>query len=73
MVGGISYSLSVARGWILPPAIHIGVSIAAQAALIYFMNLSDTKNVLIFSIINVGIGLIMSCVYFFYRVIKSKP
>lgn len=72
MVGGISYSLSVARGWILPPAIHIGVSIVAQAALIYFMNLSDTKNVLIFSIINVGIGLVMSCFYFFYRVLKSN-
>lgn len=70
MVGGIAYNLSVARGWVLPPVLHISVSIIAQAVLIWCMNLSDTKNVLIFSIINVGIGLTMSCCYFFYRVIK---
>ncbi|CAM4121555.1 Membrane protein involved in the export of O-antigen and teichoic acid [Pedobacter westerhofensis] len=72
MVGGITYSLSVARGWILPPAVHISVSILAQALLIYFMDLSDTTNVLMFSIINVGIGLIMSSFYFFYRVLKHN-
>jgi hypothetical protein len=72
MVGGITYSLSVARGWILPPTVHISVSIIAQALLIYFMDLSDTTNVLMFSIINVGIGLIMSSFYFFYRVLKHK-
>lgn len=72
MVGGIVYSLSVSRSWILPPAVNISISIIVQAALIYFMNLSDTRNVLIFSIINAVLGLIMACIYFFYRVIKSK-
>lgn len=72
MVVGIVYSLSVSRGWILPPVINISVSILAQGILICFMNLSDTKNVLIFSIINVGISLTMSGGYFFYRIFKAR-
>jgi O-antigen/teichoic acid export membrane protein len=71
MAGGIVYSLTIARGMIMPPMINISISIIVQVALIYFMNLSDTKSVLVFSIINVSISMLMGCLYFLYRVFKQ--
>lgn len=71
MVLGIVYSLSVARGWIIPAAINIFGSILVQAVLIYFMNLSDTENVLIFSIINAVMSLALSSGYFLFRIFKA--
>lgn len=68
MISGIVYSLSNSRGWIIPPVLHISVSIVAQLILIYFMDLSQLTNVLMFSIFNAGLTLLMFCGYFFYRV-----
>ncbi|WP_158798475.1 polysaccharide biosynthesis protein [Pedobacter sp. L105] len=73
MVVGIIYSLLVSRGWIISPLISITLSILVQVLLITFFDLSNTTNVLIYSIINATFGLCMYFVYFAYRIIKLKP
>ena len=72
MMGGIIYSLCNSRSWIMPPVLHISVSVISQALLIYFMDLSQTRNVLLFSIINGVIGLIVLWTYIMYRMTIIK-
>jgi O-antigen/teichoic acid export membrane protein len=70
MMVGIIYSLSVARGWILSPLISITLSVILQILLIKFFDLSNTRNVLLYSIINGVFGLVMYSIYFMYRIFK---
>jgi len=72
LMAGITNYLSVARGWPLPPILHISVSLSAQIALIYFMDLTKVYNVLVLSIINATVALLLYCGYFFYRGFKAK-
>jgi O-antigen/teichoic acid export membrane protein len=73
MVGGITYSVSVSRGWILPPVLNIGGNIVAQAVLLYFLDLSNTKGVLMFAIINAVIIYVMLLVYYLFKTFSFKP
>jgi O-antigen/teichoic acid export membrane protein len=72
MAAGITYSMSVARGWIVPPILNIGVNILAQVALLSFLDLSKVKNIIIFSISNSGIAYFMILVYFIISVSNRK-
>lgn len=70
MIVGIVYSLSVSRGWILSPVISISLSIIMQVVLISLFDLSSTRNVLIYAILNAVWGITMYSSYFIYRIIK---
>ncbi|MGF7081440.1 polysaccharide biosynthesis protein [Mucilaginibacter sp. UYCu711] len=70
MILGVTYSALVARGWIIRPIIYISINIAVQLVLIIRMNLSDTQNVLVFSIIDYLISYIIVLFYFVYKIIK---
>jgi O-antigen/teichoic acid export membrane protein len=72
MAGGITYSMSVARGWILPPILHIGVNVLSQVVLLYFLDLSKVTNIIMFSIANSGIAYFMILVYFIISVSNRK-
>jgi O-antigen/teichoic acid export membrane protein len=72
LMAGIANYLSVARGWALPPVLHISVSLAIQIALICLMDLSSLTNVLILSIINAAMALILYSAYFFYKGSRAK-
>lgn len=72
MMVGIVYSLGVARGWIISPVISISISILAQVLLISLFDLSNTTNVLWYSVINALLGFVMYGGYFIYRVIKLR-
>jgi O-antigen/teichoic acid export membrane protein len=72
MAGGITYSMSVARGWVLPPAVNIGVNILTQVILLYFLDLSKVKNVIVFSITNSGVAYFILLVYFILKVSSQK-
>jgi O-antigen/teichoic acid export membrane protein len=70
MVMGITYNISVSRGWILPPVILISGNIIVQVILIYLMDLSKTINVLWFSVINNAVAFGMIFIYYIYRASK---
>ncbi|WP_207534028.1 polysaccharide biosynthesis protein [Desertivirga arenae] len=72
MMGGLSYTLTNARGWVLPPALHIMGNIGVQVLLLALMDLSNTKNVLIYSIIVTLTGFVMLFGFFIYKVIVMK-
>lgn len=72
MAGGITYSVSVSRGWILPPVINIGGNILTQVALLFFLDLSTTKGVLIFSIANAVVIHVMLIAYYIFKVFNHK-
>jgi O-antigen/teichoic acid export membrane protein len=73
MAAGLTYSVSVSRGWILPPIINIGGNIVAQLGLLYFLDLSNTKGVLMFAIINAIIIYAMLVAYYIFKVFNYKP
>jgi len=50
--GGLVWGLNTSRAWIVPPMKFIPFSLAVQAVLVYFLNLSTVRGVLIFSIIS---------------------
>jgi O-antigen/teichoic acid export membrane protein len=64
MAGGITYSMSVARGKIIPPALNISINILSQVILIYFLDLSKITNIILFSIANSGIAYLLMIIYF---------
>ena len=72
MLAGVTYSVVVSRGWILKPVINISINILFQLVLIFTLDLSKTRNVLIFSIVDFLVGYIIILVYFLYRVFKLK-
>jgi O-antigen/teichoic acid export membrane protein len=65
-MGGITYSVSLSRGLVLSPYISIGISILTQIVLFYMLDLSNMKNVLVFSIIDYAIAYLMMLFYFIY-------
>ena len=70
MVMGITYNISVSRGWILPPVILISGNVIVQVILLYLMDLSKTQNVLWFSVMNNAVAFLMIFVYYIYRAFK---
>jgi O-antigen/teichoic acid export membrane protein len=72
MLAGVTYSVVVSRGWILKPVINISINILFQLVLIFTLDLSKTRNVLIFSIVDFLVGYIIILVYFLYRIFKLK-
>ena len=66
------FSLSLSRGYVLRPIINIGVHLFFQVVLIATLNLSTTKNVLLFSTLDFSIITIMFTVNFFYYTFKVK-
>jgi O-antigen/teichoic acid export membrane protein len=71
MVGGLTFSLSVARGLILPPVVNILGNILTQLALILILDLSTTKAVLTFSIVNATVAYIMLFSYFVFKILRT--
>jgi len=67
MLSGITYSLSVSRGFILPPIVHIGVNLITQIVLIYILDLSSIQNILLFTIVSSLIAYVMTLTYFILR------
>lgn len=72
LIAGIANYLSVARGWAVPPALHISVSLITQVVLISFMDLSSLQGVLILSIINAAVALFLYTSYFLYKSSRKK-
>ncbi|MDB5138665.1 MAG: polysaccharide biosynthesis protein [Mucilaginibacter sp.] len=70
MLAGITYSVMVARGWIIRPIINISINIIFQIILLLTMDLSKTKNVLMFSIVDFLLAYIILIIYFIYRLYK---
>jgi hypothetical protein len=68
MMVGFLYAISLARGWVMSPAISIPLSILVQIVLILLLDLSTTTNVLIYAILNSTWGLVMYSAYFFYKI-----
>jgi O-antigen/teichoic acid export membrane protein len=72
LMSGITYSLSVTRGWILSPVANIAINLLTQLALVLILDLSNIKGVILFSIINSIVTFIMLSLYFLYRTRSSK-
>ena len=70
MISGITYSVLIARGWIIKSAIYVPFNLAVQLILVLTMDLSKTTNVLLFSIVDFSIGFLILLIYFFYRILK---
>ncbi|GAA4316652.1 hypothetical protein GCM10023149_13770 [Mucilaginibacter gynuensis] len=73
MILGVTYSAITARGWILKPVLNIAINILFQLILILTMDLSKTKNVLMFSIVDFIVSYIILIIFFFYQVTRIKP
>jgi O-antigen/teichoic acid export membrane protein len=72
MLLNVSYSLLVARGWILKPVLNISINILFQLVLIFTMDLSKTTNVLMFSIIDYIVSYVIVMIFFFYKINSIK-
>jgi O-antigen/teichoic acid export membrane protein len=72
MVLSVTYSLLVARGWILRPWLNIPINILFQLIFVFTMDLSRTTNVLKFSIIDYSVSYIIVVIFFFYQINKIK-
>ena len=72
LVSGVTFSLSVSRGWALPSVLNIVGSLATQVVLIVALDLSKITNVLWFSIINSIVTLVMWSSFFLYKLKKFK-
>lgn len=72
MVLGVTYSLLVARGWILKPSLNIPINILFQLIFVFIMDLSRTTNVLKFSIIDYSVSYIIVIIFFFYQINQIK-
>lgn len=72
LAAGITYAISIARGWILIPAINISVNILTQLTLVYFLDLSSTQNVLLFSIVSAAVSYLMLVAYFIYKCFQKE-
>jgi O-antigen/teichoic acid export membrane protein len=72
MMTGVTYLTIISRGWLLRPVINISINIFFQLLLIFTLDLSKTKNVLIFSIVDFSVAYIILWIFFFYRVYSIK-
>jgi O-antigen/teichoic acid export membrane protein len=72
LAAGITYSISVSRGWILAPLVNIGGNVITQIILLYTLDLSNIKNVLLFSIINSSVAYLMLVIYFVVKCFQQK-
>jgi len=72
LCAGITNSISLSRGWVISPMVSIGISILTQVMLLFILDLSETKNVLIFSIINYLIAYLMLLIYFIGKSTSKK-
>jgi len=68
MLSSVTYFTLVSRGWIIRPVINISINILFQLILVFTMNLSKTKNVLMFSIVDFLVSYIILWIYFIYRI-----
>jgi O-antigen/teichoic acid export membrane protein len=68
MLSSVTYFTMVSRGWIIKPVINISINILFQVILIFTMDVSKTKNVLLFSIVDFLVSYLILWIYFFYRI-----
>lgn len=66
---GIILAISLARSWIINPYINIGLNLVIQIVLFLLLDLSNLKNVLLFSLYN---NLIVLVFVFIYFVVQAK-
>jgi O-antigen/teichoic acid export membrane protein len=72
MVSGVTYAVLVARGWVIKSAIYVPINLTFQLILILTMNLSKTRNVLLFSIADFSMGFFILIIYFIYCILKMR-
>lgn len=72
LISGITFGLSTSRGLILPPVVNIFGNILIQLTLITILDLSTTKGVLTFSIVNSTSAFCMLLIYYIFRVSQIK-
>jgi O-antigen/teichoic acid export membrane protein len=71
MMAGITYTLSLSRGWVLHPSISITCNILTQLTLLYIFDLSKIQNVLWFSVITNIVAYVMLFIYYVYRTLNN--
>lgn len=70
LITGTIYSLSISRSFNISPILNIGVHLLSQITLVMLMNLSSTRGVLMFSILDYTVIIILFLANFFYHLKK---
>jgi O-antigen/teichoic acid export membrane protein len=70
MMMGVTYAISLSRGWVLHPVVLITGNVLTQLILLYTLNLSKIQNVLWFSVINNSVAFLMLFCYYLFKVYK---
>jgi O-antigen/teichoic acid export membrane protein len=72
MIVSVTYFTIISRGWVLRPIINISINIFFQLVLVFTLDLSNTKSVLMFSIVDYFVAYIILWVFFLYRIYRIK-
>lgn len=67
LLGSVAYSLSLARGWVMKPALSIPLALAPQIILAPFTDFSSAHSVLIYGMACTMVGTIMLISHAIYR------
>lgn len=70
LMAGNTYSLSVARGWVLPPVINITLSVLIQITLILYLDLSSLMGVLKYGFLVQCSAFLVQLIYFLHCTTK---
>lgn len=68
---GVTYTISLARGWVLHPTILIAGNVLTQVILLYALDLSKVANILWFSVINNFAAFAMLFIYFIVKTFST--
>jgi O-antigen/teichoic acid export membrane protein len=73
LLGGLLFSLSASRGWILNPFILIGSNILTVVGGSFLLNISTLRGVLYFNIVIGIVPFVLFMFYILYRIMTIKP
>jgi O-antigen/teichoic acid export membrane protein len=72
LIAGVTYTLTISRGWTINPVIYIGSNISLIVLGIFYVNVSTLQGILLFNIYIAACQVVMNTTYSFIRIISLK-
>ncbi len=72
LIAGVTYTLTISRGWTINPVLYIGSNIALIVLGILCLDVSTLRGILYFNIYIAGCQVAMNTIYSFIRLISLK-
>lgn len=72
LIAGVAYSLFTARGWVYHPAVFIFFNVGTIISLLFFIDITSLKGVLLLNIVLAFVALFLNTIYCISKIINIK-